>query len=601
MESFGFVLIIVLALLIICIVSRKRREGFAAGPSPFCKTPARPFCSAGHACVTCLDAGDCAAGQQCSPDGQCVQCTDNSQCPGGFCRNNACTACDTDQDCVAKGAGKVCNVSDPDHHLCEACGQDSDCGPGHRCIGAQCVPTCTTAADCKGTTTPTCVQGLCVACTHDTDCQSWTPDTPHCAQGGLCVQCDTQGQCPMNPADPGQADLKVCVGSICMQCGGDSPAAADAYCAANYPSSPFCANVTGKSGPSQTCVQCRSGDHCINVPGKPHCLNGDCVGCIADPDCPSGQHCGTGNVCVSCDQTHGCAPGTLCSINGRCVQCEQEGDCATQAGGRIHCQTGTGACVVCRGDGDCPPGTHCTPDGSGCWPCVSFGQGDASCAAPAWLCSASSDKKGQCVECDADSDCRNTSKPYCIGHACLPPLCNGMVPSSSASPWALPPNAYAMLVPDGQGGYFKTFLYPAALHFGAPVRTTRGDGTSVTPVQDHLGYVSSQFGPNRSSFVSTTDGNKYAQVPASGIDYDIAKAAGSGGYTITYLTRDPRCSRIPQPTSSMADAMTYNSVPVCLLPQNINYPGVSGLGPSSGGSCPVAGSTLILPDRIPGI
>ena len=290
-------ILILLVLIVAFLCGKRRREGFSAGPtSPYCTDTGKPFCTSQHDCVACLSDADCGSNLHCSTSGVCVTCVDDANCgPGEYCRNNQCTPCDTDDDCKNAGTGKVCDTSDPGHHLCLQCAQDGDCPPLHKCMAGACIGTCTQDSDCPSTM-PTCVvqdgQGLCTACTQDGDCATWTPSTPHCARG-LCVECVANSQCPVNPGDPAQANLRMCAGSICVQCGGATPAEADQYCVANYPATPYCAGVVTQGGPTQLCVQCRSDNHCTD-PAAPHCLNGQCVGCVSDGDCGEGQHCGAG-------------------------------------------------------------------------------------------------------------------------------------------------------------------------------------------------------------------------------------------------------------------------------------------------------------------
>lgn len=415
-------MLIAIAILLIIIIAllckKRRREGFTANsPSPYCNDqPGKPFCSTAHRCSACLTTEDCSPNLYCDTDGNCVSCLRDQDCGSGYCRDGHCVACDTNQDCINAGTGSICDTSVPNHHLCVECSIDGDCGdPAQfQCLGGECVPRCLTSKDCQGTTRPNCINGLCVTCTSSNDCATSLPATPECANG-LCVQCTSNGECPVDPDDPGQANLKVCAGTICVQCGGDSPDAGNAYCVANYPATPWCVGITTPGGPTQLCVQCRSGSDCGNVPGAPYCLNGSCVGCVTDGQCSEGQHCGTGNKCMTCDATHGCQPGYFCDINGQCVQCESEADCSSQSGGRTHCQLSTNSCVVCRGSQDCGGETpYCAPDGSGCYACV----GNQNCASPDWLCSQSADAKGNCVECDSLSDCVDSSKPYCVNHRC---------------------------------------------------------------------------------------------------------------------------------------------------------------------------------------
>jgi hypothetical protein len=421
-------IVILLILIAVFLCGKYRREGLAVGAptSPYCNSePGKPFCNVDHSCVACLADSDCGGSLHCS-NGVCVTCVTDANCGSGmYCRNNTCTPCTNDDDCKNSGAGKVCDTSNPDHHLCLQCGQDGDCPPLHKCIAGTCIGTCTQNSDCPSTM-PTCIvqggQGLCSACTQDNDCLTWTPDTPHCVRG-LCIECTANSECPVNSSDPSQAHLKICAGSICVQCGGATPAEADQYCAANYPVTPYCAGVSTQGGPTQLCVQCRSDNHCSGVPGAPHCLNGQCVGCADDGNCPAGQHCGTGNKCVTCDSTHGCPSGLICDVEGQCVQCVQDTDCAGQAGGRTHCRPSDSTCVACIDSSQCGKDVYgqqqaCGPDGA-CHQCTSdtdcqrgniFSEyGMTHCSTGTTIMG----PPGTCMRCETNTQCTAAGTPLC--------------------------------------------------------------------------------------------------------------------------------------------------------------------------------------------
>ncbi|MCA9523206.1 MAG: bifunctional metallophosphatase/5'-nucleotidase [Myxococcales bacterium] len=130
----------------------------------------------------CLFDSDCADGTSCRRN-LCVPtlpatCTTSADCGGGTCTRgfcNAFTACGSDADCQADGAGSVC-ISGLCSKPCGLCSADADCPAGHRCLENRCiVPLATCVAqrcrqlcdnedDCIGNTScvfPTCQGDSC--------------------------------------------------------------------------------------------------------------------------------------------------------------------------------------------------------------------------------------------------------------------------------------------------------------------------------------------------------------------------------------------------------------------------------------------------------
>ncbi len=183
----------------------------------------------------------------------------------------------------------------------------------------------------------------------------------------------------------------------------------------------------GGGGSSEPPIDCQ--------PPKPFFLDGICVECEGDGDCPTGQGCTDenacvcpaaapvwdGEACVGCTHTSDCAQGEVCDdcsatcvalaepceklyvCNAVCTDCMSDDDCD----GSDVCDLGAGACFEnnCEGDtpvlfiGEC---VECLVDGD----CP----GELVCNAKAYLCECENPMlkvtdDGQCVECSNSFDC----------------------------------------------------------------------------------------------------------------------------------------------------------------------------------------------------
>ena len=200
--------------------------------------------------------------------------------------------------------------------------------------------------------------------------------------------------------------------------------------------------------------------------------NGDCVDCVYDSDCGSGQSC-TNNKCETVDlcENVSCTGGQTCNASTGACECPSgqvlsDGRCeqANCANGGSSCSTGvcdmnSGQCVECTSDSHCSGNKECINNTcqvidtcknvtcTGGKTCV-----DGTCACPAGkidnngvcegpdcsnggvTCSGSTPQcssSGQCVECTSDSHCSGgqqcsgnvckcpSSKPYLSGSTCV--------------------------------------------------------------------------------------------------------------------------------------------------------------------------------------
>ncbi len=119
--------------------------------------------------------------------------------------------------------------------------------------------------------------------------------------------------------------------------------------------------------------------------------------CGANSDCPNPTlpFC-IGNVCVGCQAAAAAACGALVcdAVSGRCVECTADSQCTKDAA-KGFCVAN--ACTGCA-----------TPGATGC---AARGDGKTTCAT-------SGAAAGQCVECAADTDCKDAGKSFCVANVC---------------------------------------------------------------------------------------------------------------------------------------------------------------------------------------
>lgn len=177
---------------------------------------------------------------------------------------------------------------------------------------------------------------------------------------------DGAGTCGGNDdcTDPAKA---FCVGNVCVGCQGASLAACGAR---------VCDAVSGR------CVECTTDGQCTKDPAKGFCVANACTGC------------GTGGAT----------------------------GCAARSDGRTTCAaTGSaaGQCVECAGDAECKDATRSFCVANACGGCQSASV--AACATRSStkpVCSISGALSGQCVECAAETDCKDATKSFCVANAC---------------------------------------------------------------------------------------------------------------------------------------------------------------------------------------
>ena len=360
----------------------------ACGDSSSSTAVCDPGCALGTVCVegTC-EVIDC-TNQGCPDEGLvCVQnptgepekvctalecnankpCAAGEVCQSGFCVDGGaeCSTCGTSDDCVN---GLVCAQVGPSLNCTKSCSQSSECNSGWTCapssngVGSTCIPE---VNQCTGCLVDGCEDG-----------QTCNPSTGMCTTPvAQCGNCVNDGQCGEGFRCYGKADgTKFCV-----------PECADGSCPANG----TCVDAGNGIGVCEwTSVgPCCLGENC-GGPTDPCdsmecsaptaiCLNGVCVACAQDSDCPGDQVC---NASLECEdgqqQCTGETPWFNAALN-KCCECLNSS----------HCGGGTCLTTTCLCEGSNPTGNICD-----------------TCADPYPGCA---EFQGQwvCVQCSEDSQC----------------------------------------------------------------------------------------------------------------------------------------------------------------------------------------------------
>src|SRR5262245_25518516 len=377
---------------------------------------------------TCADAGNLTvyAPMGTCAGGQCNYGSSKVPCPNG-CANNACTgdpcigvSCLTPPANTCADATHVTVNESPgacNNGMCvypshlEFCANGCANGMcnGDPCIGVMC--NAPPANYCSGPNDLTVydVPGACMAGT----CK-YMNHTQFCAFG--CVN----GMCSGDP----------CLGVTCM-----SPPAA------------FCSgpNTVTVFDPVGSCMNGICSYPSMGALCPKGCVNGKCVACAVQADCPAGQWCNNA-TCVPCGDDQHCGPSCLnCTQTGQfcnaastaCIACVIDSQC----GAGQYCNAGTCAacntpqhcgagCVACSGTtpacngsacvcsgGSCGPYNQCT--GGVCAECstdASCGMNCTACAAPTPRC-LDQGMTSACVQCLTNADCM--APTVCTNHACV--------------------------------------------------------------------------------------------------------------------------------------------------------------------------------------
>ena len=306
----------------------------------------------GVPCAPCSGAAECTesgANAQCEAlgaDSYCLpSCEDGAACPDGFaCNDQAGLCAPVNGSCevcpgLPCGEGRVCNAQLGEcvdaGETCDVCFGEGSCAGDGECVerdGRQvCLSPCGANDSCGSG--ESCVQGYCEPTSIGCDpCEG---------------RCDQQQ--PICIEETGQ----------CGECDVNNPCADGSTCGSN--------NRCGASCES-TCV---IDNDCGMCDGLPFCVEGRCVGCLQQTDCPARFSCDTTNFSCISDPCAGisCQAGSSCdAASGRCLKpdgslgCSSAADCAADHlcnSGSGQCYAQDGYCTMGEGDSVCSPGSTC--------------------------------------------------------------------------------------------------------------------------------------------------------------------------------------------------------------------------------------------------
>ncbi|MFK8003809.1 MAG: hypothetical protein AB8H86_29875 [Polyangiales bacterium] len=275
------------------------------GPAPACTRAAD--CSAGEVCtsgvctetpVECGPSMPCAAGSECR-SGSCeISCPDGTRRQGDECV----PVCTTNAEC----GDEACVDGE-----CRACFSDAECG-AEVCVAGHCETRCVTNEDCEGEAI--CHRGACgLTCIQDAAlCSRFVAtETTRVVAGDRPSSRFARLGC--------QVSVESFVDVLCdgvLPFPGPSRSDCDA-----------CLEDVGGCGAGQTCVAgdctCDTNEDC---PGALVCAEGFCAPCAADDECGCDEYC-SGGVCrPACTNDDECALSLVCA-NGRCAGCRSDADC----------------------------------------------------------------------------------------------------------------------------------------------------------------------------------------------------------------------------------------------------------------------------------
>lgn len=315
---------------------------------------------------------------------------------------------------TAFGCGNSSTSTDEKKGDGPACSTDATCARGTVCMAGACGTTeCKELADCElgqiciadpnGSGSSVCTA---VECAKTTDCSNGaTCENGICVGGsvigGACSvtspcpdgqTCGTDGKC--SPGTPG-------AGAVCDSCATDTDCASGSACV-QVGATKHCAIKCTVNG------DCDSGYACASFGAVKACAPGkyECIGCLTGAECPADQHCNANTGECSADKE-------------QCGPCQTDGDCGS--GYRCYGKSAAKFCIPDCPDGNCPANGSCNDLGDGVKACVWGSDGPCclgdgctesacdACAGATPLCKDNT----TCVECLANTDCKNASKPTC--------------------------------------------------------------------------------------------------------------------------------------------------------------------------------------------
>lgn len=270
----------------------------------------------------CTSAADC-PGAYCEVStGACVPCLLAEHCAAGeVCLAKQCaapTVCEGDKVCLPIGG-----VCQPGAKICVDCNENADCDAGFVCRLNSCLPKppeCASSKDCAaGGQVCDKSLGYCVDCTVDGDC----PAERHCKAGlcvkDICLKGETKCQSPMslelcNDAGSGwvpqpcKPDVEACQDGACLPvickpgekvCEGDLVKLCDAR------------GVGLSTAATCTSTETCQGGTCLPrvcTPGEPKCSSKGVETCADDGIGWDSAPCGGAETCVEQSGSATCEP-----------------------------------------------------------------------------------------------------------------------------------------------------------------------------------------------------------------------------------------------------------------------------------------------------
>jgi hypothetical protein len=313
--------------------------------------------------------------------------------------------CERDDDVVDDG------VTPEPADLCRPCAGDAECDQG-RCTqlpaGRFCTSACSTNDDCPsgyfcfalGVGEPRCVPALVNTCA-----------------GCLQQPCDAGSYCDQ------AADACRPVVPACEACVHDPECGSGARCLAFGALDRRCVPDCGGGCPDNSTCQVLSREQ--GTEGARACVP-DTAACCLGPDC-GGCDCGAGQIC----------------LDGACVECVTDLQCPLERplceGGTCRagtcegeasfaCWQATDGCCECWLDSDCPPGGVCDLGTGTCGVLPP----SCDCAPPYGQC-ALVNGATTCLECTANDDCAGGCSCDSVVHRCLDVASGGFCASTCVS------------------------------------------------------------------------------------------------------------------------------------------------------------------------
>ena len=209
---------------------------------------------------------------------------------------------------------------------------------------------------------------------------------------------DSQGSCGSDIDCPASAPL--CLDFQCAKC------KSNAVCAVRADGGSGAGVCDPTSG---RCVVCAKSSDCTADPSKPVCLANQCVTCSS-----AASECRVKNASAPvCDSTSGRCVG--CLTNDNCTAGSGRADGGVDAGGdggadgvgAGFCYLSTNQCVECLADADCKdPSKPICGSQKACVACGTPGVSVNSCANKNATLPVCKPDTGACVQCAASTDCR---------------------------------------------------------------------------------------------------------------------------------------------------------------------------------------------------